>query len=213
MQPAVVLQTWTSSSRTASRSYVLPDGCRDLILNVTQGAPEQWFVSSLMDTPQIVETEPGETFQGHRFYPGALIDEAGLLTALDDCKLTGSGDVFSLIEEFVYLDKRVGEALAILAESPSVANAAQILGVSERTLERLVTDQTQRSPSYWRSLARIRRTAASLHEGTLADIAAHYGYSDQAHMSREFKRWFGLSPTQFKVSPTLRSIASQSGYG
>ena len=213
MQPSVVLQTWAYSTKASSRSYVLPDGCQDLILNNLDGMSEHWFVSALMDTPHIVESGPGETFQGYRFRPGAIIDEPRLLAALCNCRLKSQDDLFSLIEDFVHLDVKTTEALTILAETPTVTKAAHTLGVTERTLERLIVGQTRRTPSYWKNLARIRRTAATLNEGSLADIAVRHGYADQAHMSREFKRWFGLSPLKFKAASPLRSLITQPGYG
>ncbi|MBK9617544.1 MAG: helix-turn-helix domain-containing protein [Uliginosibacterium sp.] len=55
--------------------------------------------------------------------------------------------------------------------------------------------QTGRTPGYWKQLARTRRAARALAgSATLADIAFAHCYADQAQMSRDFQRWFGVTP-------------------
>ncbi|GKS76765.1 hypothetical protein AVME950_17735 [Acidovorax sp. SUPP950] len=66
------------------------------------------------------------------------------------------------LADFTRCDTRVQEALAALAQSPTVGAAARALGVSERTLERLMRTATGEPPRYWRALARVRRAAQAL---------------------------------------------------
>ncbi|MBI1651000.1 hypothetical protein C6Y62_12440 [Hyphomicrobium sulfonivorans] len=40
-----------------------------------------------------------------------------------------------------------------------------------------------------------------------------YGYSDQAHMTREFVRWFGRSPEKLRQNPSAMSDLLQPGLG
>jgi AraC-like DNA-binding protein len=193
---------------------VLPDGCCDLILRVAPGQSAQWFISALADSAYGVECAAGERFQGWRFHPGARVDEAGLMLAISQCQPLDEHGVLALIDNFVRLDGRIAEALESLCGAPDVASATRQLGVSERSLERLVRAGTGRTPGYWKSLARIRRAARALSgRAALADIAADHGYADQAHMSREFRRWFGLSPSGFQASPVLPDLVAQAGYG
>ena len=80
------------------------------------------------------------------------------------------------------------------------------LGVSERSLERLLTQRTQRGPRFWRNLARALAGGKPL-----AQLAADHGYADQAHMARDLLRWFGATPTRLRAMPaflaTLRAPA------
>jgi AraC-like DNA-binding protein len=44
---------------------------------------------------------------------------------------------------------------------------------------------------------------------TLAEIACDCGYSDQAHMTREFVRWFGKTPTWLCRDVRLLDLLNQ----
>lgn len=212
--PSGVLQAWCHTPATAAHTLVLPDGCRDLILRAMPGQAPQWLLTALADTAYGVASAAGESFWGYRFHPGATVDEAALLKALHDGRLSEAHDALPLVDEFVRLDGRVTEALQSLSDTPSVAWAARHLGASERSLQRLVLAATGRSPGYWKGLARIRRAALALSGmAPLAAIAADHGYADQAHMSREFKRWFDLSPSRFQASADLLRVVAEAGYG
>jgi len=89
-----------------------------------------------------------------------------------------------------------------------------MLGVSSRTLQRLICKETDRAPAYWILLARARRAAREMVEPTsLADIAETHGYADQSHMTREFKRWFDLSPSVMRNTPNILDQLFNRGYG
>jgi len=211
--PSVVLDVWSHVAKSASRVVVLPDGCRDLILRIPPGSPPQWFVSSLDDTAYSVERRAGEFFAGYRLRPGAVIDETVLLALVGDRNDPDVTRTLSLLDDCVSLDARIVEALDSLSNASSVADATRQLGVSERSLERLVMMNTERTPSYWKNLARVRRAARALPGlEPLAAIAADHGYTDQAHLSRDFQRWFGTSPSLFRRSPDLHATVADSGF-
>ena len=95
----------------------------------------------------------------------------------------------------------------------SVKQISTQLGVSTRTLQRLVLSKTKRTPGYWLQLARIRKAARSLSQSVcLVDVAENYGFSDQSHMNREFQRWFGLTPVQVLNSPAIIRQLNDKGY-
>jgi transcriptional regulator GlxA family with amidase domain len=122
--------------------------------------------------------------------------------------------VLEAIDACVRLDARVEEALAALADTASIRHAVGALGVSERSLERLVQTATGQPPRYWRALARVRRAAQALDSAQpLAAIAADHGFADQAHFSRECRRWLGQTPSHLRKAPALLATAAQAGYG
>lgn len=212
--PSPVIEAWSFSAQKDSQTLVLPDGCRDLILRVAADGRPTWFVSELADGIDLVDCNAGERFVGYRFHPGARCEEGALLPAVQALGEAATADIEALIDEHVRVDGRLAEALDSLAESGGVAAACRRLGVSERSLERLMVAGTGRSPRFWKSLARVRRAAASLAGGLpLPAIAAEHGYADQAHMTRDFGRWFGTSPGRLRASPATLALVLAPGYG
>ncbi len=208
----VVLDTWAHTTGAATRTIVLPDGCRDLILRIGPEGRGAWFVTDLDDHTDVVATKAGEHFLGFRFFPGVTIDTAPLLQTL--CEDDSPQQVRSLIRQFVHRDARIAEALAHVAEAGSVAAAARSSGVPERSLERLLMRHTGKTPGFWKALARVRRAAAALSSTMpLAEIAALCRFADQAHMTRAFGKWFGVSPARFRARPDLLSMVKHPGYG
>ncbi|WP_299375912.1 helix-turn-helix domain-containing protein, partial [uncultured Kiloniella sp.] len=109
---------------------------------------------------------------------------------------------------------RTEDALKCLASGVvTVSHAASDLGVSSRTLQRFIVNETGKSPVFWHRLARVRRAGRDIiNAGSLAEFAFDYGFSDQAHMTREFRQWFDLSPRTFAKVSRHQEIF-QTGYG
>lgn len=124
-----------------------------------------------------------------------------------------AADVLDRLGTFTHQAPRVTEALHCLADTDRVSAAVRQLGVTERSLERLLASATGRTPGYWLALARLRRAAQALADATpLAAVAADMGYADQAHMGREFRRWFGVSPGRLRAWPALLTVVRASGH-
>lgn len=74
---------------------------------------------------------------------------------------------------------------------------AERAGVSRRTLERVVKAELGLPPKVLASVLRFQRALELLDGGLPASIAAlDAGYADQAHLSREFRRFAGRPPGQ-----------------
>ena len=211
--PTAVIDVWGAAPTHDGTLLVLPDGCRDLIRCQAPGQRPEWWVSHLFDAAEPFPHCSGLRMAGYRLHPAASIDLDGLLRAVGARQDADTGDVLDLIESHVRVDDRLAEALAGLAGAPSVARAARQLGVSERTLERHTVAGTTRTPGFWKSLARVRRAAVALGGGhALAEAAVDHGYADQAHMTREFRRWFTLPPHRFRVQAELVAQVVTPGY-
>jgi AraC-like DNA-binding protein len=211
--PETVLEIWNHHSQESTNTVVLPDGCRDLILHVAPTCKPQWFVTDLAIGAEVVQSNVGERFWGFRLQPGAQVDSDQLLHAIQSTPLQDSADVLPMLADLVLLPGPIAEALRCLSTSDTVANAARQTGVSERTLQRLVQSSTGQPPGYWKSLARVRRAAAKLTcSPSWAELAYEQGYADQAHMAREFRRWFGCTPTVMHSSASLLGQVTASGY-
>ncbi|MGP1395971.1 MAG: helix-turn-helix domain-containing protein [Inquilinaceae bacterium] len=151
---------------------------------------------------------------GFRLQPGTVIDETRLLSAIGKSDAEPAR-LATLVETHCHLDPAMEDAIAGLSRGArSVGQAARLLGVGGRALQRLFRASGQMPPEYWLLLARARRAAHLLRSpGSLADIALEAGYSDQAHMTRDFKRWFAVTPGRLRGNPAVGDQLRQSGLG
>ncbi|MEP6505904.1 MAG: helix-turn-helix domain-containing protein [Betaproteobacteria bacterium] len=211
--PYVALDLWRFAAREHTAVQVAPDGCRDLIVVTPRAGAPTVFVSALADATAHPQFAPGDHATGVRLRPGARVDEAALLALVRGGERIDDGDLMNAIGAGVELDARVSEALECLREASPLALAQRRLGVSERSLERLLSGHTQRGPLWWRNLARARRCARAL-AGTapLVHVAAAHGYADQAHMTRDLRRWFGAPPTRLRAQPAFLAMLAAPAY-
>lgn len=85
---------------------------------------------------------------------------------------------------------------------PSIETMADVVGTSVRTLQRRL-EKTGMVYSDLVDEVRLH-TATSLLEDPdipVTDIAFDVGYSDPAHFTRAFRRWAGVSPSEYRAEP------------
>lgn len=207
------LDYWRYSSAGRHDALVIPDGCRDLIFAQQTGQVLRWFVSDLGHTSERVELTSDTEILGIRLKPGVQIDERALSSWIG---MNGPSSlaVGNTLDEFCTLVPSTRDILDCLKSGiHSVREAASVLSVSTRTLQREVRKKTGVSPLFWISLARVRRAGRSLGDKTCAaETAYSYGYSDQAHLCRDIKHWFGVTPTRLVDQGALLSQLDQTGY-
>ncbi|MFB6892701.1 DUF6597 domain-containing transcriptional factor [Kitasatospora sp. NPDC056327] len=105
-------------------------------------------------------------------------------------------------------DRAVERAVAVLGrpEAVRLPELASGLGLSERQLRRRVTDAVGYPPKTLQAVLRFQRALAGARSGGggeggvggrpgLAEVAVRAGYADQAHLTREVRRWAGVPPT------------------
>lgn len=93
------------------------------------------------------------------------------------------------------LQSEVGHALARLTRGAQVAAVAAEVGYSRRRLSTLVRGECGTTPKEYQRLARFDAARRLIGRHPLAEVAARCGYSDQAHLSREWSALAGCSPT------------------
>jgi AraC-like DNA-binding protein len=108
-------------------------------------------------------------------------------------------------------DPTITASLHWLARNPDgrIEHLSQSLGISSRQLQRRFSAAIGYGPRMFRSVLRFQRLlyfAGNQTPQSLADLAAHAGYSDQPHMTREVQRFAGCTPTALLPSAgcTLR---------
>ncbi|MFW6050689.1 MAG: AraC family transcriptional regulator ligand-binding domain-containing protein [Myxococcota bacterium] len=82
---------------------------------------------------------------------------------------------------------------------PTLASTARLLGMSSRTLQRRLADEGARFGSLKDEVrAEIAKVLVRRGDLGLETIAAEMGYSDLGAFLRAFKRWTGMTPTQYR---------------
>jgi len=82
----------------------------------------------------------------------------------------------------------------------TVQSAADHFGMSVRTFQRRLDEGELSFSDLVLSVRRAESKTLLSNSGTVTDTAYSLGFSDAASFSRAFKRWFGLSPEQYRKS-------------
>lgn len=166
-----------------------------------------------MVSAQRSSAPPGAQLYGLRLAPGAAPDPR----ALQDATHSTDADpqvLLSRLTAALTHDTGAEDALTGLALAPDVAGAARLAGVSLRSLQRVLERAALPQPRFWSQLARARRAGRALLSSTpLIEIAADHGYSDQAHFTREMRRWFTVTPQAARNCASFAAQITALGYG
>ncbi|WP_009962110.1 helix-turn-helix domain-containing protein [Verrucomicrobium spinosum] len=99
-------------------------------------------------------------------------------------------------------------ALQEIQHRPATASVRQLaeqVRLSQRRFIELFTRQVGITPKLYSRIQRFQRTLKQVHARSQVDwceLAFDAGYSDQSHLIRDFQKFSGLSPTQYR---TLRT--------
>jgi AraC-like DNA-binding protein len=209
---------------------VMPDGCTDLIWQRGRGA----FIAGPDTGPAPTQLIAGTVLVGVRFWPGAGGPALGVPLAelrdqrvdVADClpqlarqlpaELTPELALHAITtacRQFVAAgppDAMVQRATKLLTSSQrTVAGLCTTLALSERQLRRRFDDTVGYGPKTIQRVLRFRKVLAHLAvtpEADLASVAVRFGYSDQAHLTRETSRLAGMPPAA--LAGTLRLAGS-----
>lgn len=208
----LLLEAWHYEAVAPGQRVILPDGCVDVILAAHASGRVRVHASALMRVPTPVVLRAGAVYRGFRLAPGARIDGRAFAT-LAPRLASDPTRVLPSLPEFTRRDPALAEALTALAEARDVRRAARGSGLHVRTLQRLVAQETGETPLFWLRLARARRAARAVAAGTpLADAAADFGFSDQAHLTRETVRFIGTTPGRLASSADIVRQLAARGY-
>lgn len=99
------------------------------------------------------------------------------------------------------IDPLIAQALFRLDRGGAVGDVVTESGFSHRHLARTFAEAVGVAPKTYGRLVRFNRALERLHgapTASLADIAMAEGYADQAHMTREFREFAGLTPGRYR---------------
>jgi AraC-like DNA-binding protein len=97
-------------------------------------------------------------------------------------------------------DRQAATLAGLFATGATPQAVAECLGIGNRRLQQLCRAHLGLDPRSLRRLARWHALLRSLRPVTRpdwADLAIAHGWSDQAHMVRDFRAFSGLTPTQY----------------
>ena len=199
----------------AGEYTVLPDGCMDIIWS-----GERLLVAG-PDTGPYVGSSPNTWSPiGFRFRPGVGPSGAGHAAhALTDVRipaadlwpsyrvdqwteqLCGGDDpaaaLAMLCTETAYRPPPVAAAATMLGDGGSVADTADRLGITTRTLHRLSLQHFGYGPKTLARILRMQRAVALLPRADPTTVSHAVGYADYAHMFRDLTELTGRSPVTF----------------
>lgn len=222
-----VICNW-SAELSAGTDIIWPDGCRDVIAIMPEGQPATLLCSGLDDTARRIRCQTTTRFVGVRLAPGVTFswEQATPETLRSDRQLqhwsasylqhiqpqsnhASAGTLLHDLQQHINNTAITPPAWIreFLAESadPSDNCPRRLTSTgwprSERNMRRLLVEYTGRPPRYWQQLARIRAVARAItaNDEPLAALAAEYRFADQAHMSRDIRRWLGCTPAMLRT--------------
>jgi AraC-like DNA-binding protein len=141
--------------------------------------------------------------------PAGLVADVRAAMTADPHAPSAHAAAIAAIEQrlaaFVPIDEQgllVNEVVAWLRDHPEVtrvADLAEHVGLSERSLQRLVEQRIGLSPKWLIQRRRLHDAVEGLKAGTtsLADMAARLGYADQAHFTHDFRTITGMTPGEY----------------
>ncbi|MDF9812279.1 helix-turn-helix domain-containing protein [Streptomyces sp. SPB162] len=143
------------------------------------------------------------------FGPAVTTAERTILGASDVSVMTDTAEslLLSLLPgPGTAVDPVAAEVAAMverITASPSLFRVDQLaddLGISVRRLQRLFAEHVGAGPKWVLRRARLHEAAARADQGVGIDwaaLAADLGYSDQAHLTRDFTATVGASPARY----------------
>ncbi|MEO1592155.1 MAG: AraC family transcriptional regulator [Cyanobacteria bacterium J06632_22] len=210
---------------------VIPDGCIDWVCELSVTGC-QWFVYGTTTVAMPQPLQPDAAYFGIRFKPGkahglintpvaALTDTFQPIDSPWECghrypwpSLIKKANDF--VETLPFQNNTVTEtvdgAVALLKQHGgqlSIAHLAQALAISERQLSRLFTQTVGVSPKRFGRITRFQQVCQQLQQphANMADLAIATGYTDQAHLCKDFKQLMGCTPTAYSGITELRTFA------
>ena len=113
---------------------------------------------------------------------------------------------------------RCAEAVELLEADPRrrIAELATDLGITHAHLDREFVRLTGLTPRALARILRFRRLLADLDvlgDINWTDIAAYWGWFDQSHFIRDFKRHTGVTPTMYVAAQRAAHAVGQQAPG
>lgn len=177
-----------------------------MISTVRMAAGPDWYPSEVY-----VQTKDSHGVECHSLFAQSTVRFGNRITALEISRdLLGmdlkSVEVSSTNHSYDRLEHDFPVAIRQIVDEmiqygkPKIANVSESLGTSARTLQRRLAEiDSSFSQVVEESRIRLANKMVTETDDTLGEIAHNLGYSDQAHFTRAFKRWNGVTPGALRI--------------
>ncbi len=199
------------------------------------GVPAGFRYRMLYLEPRLVRQALGERAGGLPFVPAAVSSDARLVRALRRVladldappgEIEADGMVAELVEAMAAVDPAMPARRAALVDSAALDRARQhldghlergvasaelegVTGLDRFALARQFRSRFGTSPYHYLVMRRLDRARDLLRGGAnLAEVAFACGFADQSHLTRQFRRAYGLTPGRWRA---LQRIGAQQG--
>lgn len=95
----------------------------------------------------------------------------------------------------------VEKGMKAIEQGKAPGKLNESIALSQRQMERQFKLWLDMTPKYYQRILRIKKTINFLRENkdaNLAEVAVQFGFSDQAHMTREFRTIASITPGKFE---------------
>jgi AraC-like DNA-binding protein len=176
-----------------------------MIATVRLAAGTDWHPSAVF-----LQTKDAKRVEEHRLFSRSIVRFGNRVTAFEvpqsplhkqvpATRLPDDRNGYDLLEhEFpVAIRQIVGGML--VDGTPNIASVAESIGASVRTLQRRLSE-TDTTFSNIVEEAKMKSANRMIVQSDYAlnEIAHELGYSDQAHFTRAFRRWTGMTPHSYR---------------
>jgi len=223
--PIIHFYSFTVDANGSAFSAAIPDGCADLLFVFHNGQAEGYLYGFVTQSDGL-RLQHGARCFGVRFRAGYLPERLGVslpelinsrvsLGELPECgrlieqlaKTTNFLACIKLLQDFIGERWRTHHLLQQLIELVwDQGGDLRMMELEEKTLystryiNRVFTDNLGLSPKAFSRYARFQRLLGSMNSADhphLSNLAADFGYFDQAHLSKEFKEFAGVTPKDY----------------
>ncbi|XXF75453.1 helix-turn-helix domain-containing protein [Myxococcaceae bacterium GXIMD 01537] len=160
-------------------------------------------------SPRLVDASPAELVDGAvelRHVAGLSVDALGEALLAAGSPRERAGLLLRTLQAAPWPEQdtfdRALRHLVTQEPMPRVARLAEALHLSPRTLERAFRERVGLSPRTFQRIRRLESAVAALRADgavSLSELAFASGYSDHAHLTREFRALTGRTPSELRA--------------
>jgi AraC-like DNA-binding protein len=98
---------------------------------------------------------------------------------------------------------------SFLAGQPTLDQVTNVIGISQRTLQRQLADSGLTFTKLVDEARFITARQLIIQGRKLADVSGALGYADAGSFTRAFERWTGMTPQKYRKQFSRSSIAAE----